>query len=153
MSCLTFHCLQFYFNLGSTLDQNEGNLDNLVSRIGQICSEHSRPYYAPAQYRLEALKGIWQARSQLQQKRREKKRKIAKSDQIEKRKGEFESSDESELSLRLIVCLLESQSRVDPSLTQETTRLLSDHFRSRRPNHVTEQPKHLKSLENLLRSW
>jgi E3 ubiquitin-protein ligase HECTD4 len=140
-------------NLGPAVTQNEGNLNSLVSRISQICTEHSRAYFVPSQYRLQALKGIWQAQSQLQQKIREKTRKQVKSDQAEKSKHEYESSDESELSLRLIVCLLESQSRVDPSLTEVTTRLLSNHFRSRPPLHLKEQPQHLKSLENLLHSW
>ncbi len=61
---------------------------------------------------------------------------------------------ESELSLMLIVCLLESQSRTDPSLTGVTTKLLSDHFRNRSPiSRSNAQPKHLDSLENLLRNW
>jgi hypothetical protein len=129
----------------------------LVSRIGKICRDRSRPFFDPIEYRLKALKGIWKGKDDWQKYWKDKKRasqKISTQGPEKSRRDNSNEFVESELSLMLIVCLLESQSRTDPSLTGVTTKLLSDHFRNRSPiSRSIAQPKHLDSLENLLRTW
>jgi hypothetical protein len=139
------------------VDPSNGDIDKLVSRIGKICKDRSRPFFDPIEYRLKALEGIWKGKDDWQKYWKDKKRasqKISTQGPEKSRRDNSNEFVESELSLMLIVCLLESQSRTDPSLTGVTTKLLSDHFRNRSPiSRSNAQPKHLDSLENLLRTW
>jgi len=108
----------------------------------------SLPYTTFCQYRLQALSGIWNAREQWARDKKGKKNVDEMiNDQVivkqcfiyawkqyymlfkAERQRREESSSESELSLMLIICLLESQAKTDLSLTGITTKLLSDHFK------------------------
>ena len=132
----------------------DNDIQKLVIRIRKICRDQSVAFYEPIRHQLNALKGIYRAREEWRRfrngKRKENEVKGSGRD-VSKKLG---SDSETELSLLLIVCLLESQSRFDPSLATATTRLLTNHFRNRTPNPAAVgSPKHLESLENMLRSW
>jgi hypothetical protein len=89
------------------------------------------------QHRFNALKGIWCARQQWAKLEKEKK-KVAKQKSSARpvsKTREIESSD-TELSLSLIVCLIESQARLDPALMAATTRILTNHFRNQNQGDI-----------------
>lgn len=106
-------------------------------------------------YQLQALGGLWAAREQCLRVQRERNAKELNKTAANKAK-EIEMSAEtvrSRMSMMLLFPLLQSQSKMDSSLCEVTTRLLTDFLRTCPPMSIEDADGSLVGLEDMLIHW
>ncbi|XP_062590799.1 probable E3 ubiquitin-protein ligase HECTD4 isoform X2 [Saccostrea cucullata] len=136
------------------------NPKELSNRLLAVCGTQNNAYSKLLEYRLNALKGYWNAQRQVvldEQNERE----ASSSEEtlaILKKQGLYKEPEQASFSTRisvlLVLPLLQSQSRIDPSLCGVTSELLLNCLRDCAPLSLSKEPGDcLRGLENLLCSW
>ncbi|XP_077866440.1 putative E3 ubiquitin-protein ligase HECTD4 [Saccoglossus kowalevskii] len=140
------------------------NPAELSDRLLAVCGTRSNAYaYSRLlEYRLNALKGLWQAQRQMAIPDEHSDSGDATSQEetiaLLKKQGLWQQAEQapfsSRVSLLLTFPLLKSQSRLDPSLCGTTAKLLLTCLKDCAPLSLTKEPSDcLNGLENLLCSW
>ncbi|XP_055995500.1 probable E3 ubiquitin-protein ligase HECTD4 isoform X2 [Ostrea edulis] len=136
------------------------NPKELSNRLLAVCGTQNNAYSKLLEYRLNALRGYWNAQRQVvldEQNDRE-----ASSNEetlaILKKQGLYKEPEQASFSTRisvlLVLPLLQSQSRIDSSLCGVTSELLLNCLRDCAPLSLSKEPGDcLRGLENLLCSW
>lgn len=135
------------------------NVADLSDCISALCCTQNNAYAKLLEYRLNALRGLWNAQYQLSNEQVE--RENASQEEalaILKKQGVWQSNEHtsfaSRLSLLLVFPLLQSQSKTDPSLCGATTQLLAQCLNECPPHSLNKEPVDcLNGLESLLCSW
>lgn len=126
--------------------------EELSSIISRECGIRSTTYMSLMEYRLNALKGLW-----AWLKSKEKKGVVKKTTEDGVSNVKTTPKGEgfaSRISLVLIFPILHSLSKVDPSLSCETAKILLDSLSNCEPVSLSKEPTDcILGLENLLCSW
>jgi E3 ubiquitin-protein ligase HECTD4 len=132
----------------------------LSDRLLAVCGTQNNAYARLLEYRLNALRGYWNAQRQFVG--AEQQDQDAQSNEetlsILKKQGLLKEPEQAPFSTRisvlLVLPLLQSQSRIDPKLCGVTAQLLLDCLRDCPPISLAKEPGDcLRGLENLLCSW
>ncbi|GAB6029828.1 putative E3 ubiquitin-protein ligase HTD4 [Chamberlinius hualienensis] len=139
----------------------------LSDRILSLCGTRNNAYVQLVAYRVNALRGLWNAQRQLAVEQEEKAESststTAGDDHISLNKKQILSglwhandtpSFTSRLGLLLVLPLLKSQSKTDPALCATTTQLLLQCLLDCPPHSLSREPDDcLDGLEELLCDW
>ena len=126
--------------------------DELAKIIRKECSTKTTTYASLMEYRLNALKGLWQALKELNEKRASSASKEISS--ASQGSGGHSVSFSSRISLVLIFPIMKSLSKFDPTLSSETASILLESLRACEPLSLSSEPHDcISGLENLLCSW
>ena len=136
------------------------NPKELSDRLLAVCGTHNNAYARLLSYRLNALRGYWAAQRQVVVDDGQDRESTSSEETIAilKRQGLLKEPEQASFSTRisvlLVLPLLQSQSRVDPSLCGVTAELLLNCLRDCAPLSLSKEPGDcLRGLENLLCSW
>ena len=133
--------------------------DQLCVKLEQLCRSENSGFRNLQKYRLSALKGLWQAKKNLEKWKEDNSKGVEEAGIVavrQRKGGNNESSSNnfsSKLSLLLLFPLIKSQASKDPSLCQVTTKLLLESLRECPPLSLKEPAECLDGLEDLLSSW
>ena len=124
----------------------------LAEIIRKECGMKSTTYGSLMEYRLNALKGLWQAIRELELKRASSAAQETSS--VSQPPSSNAASFASRVSLVLIFPIMKSLSKVDPNLSSETASVLLESLRAYEPLSLSNEPNDcISGLENLLCSW
>lgn len=124
----------------------------LAEIIRKECSTKTTNYASLMEYRLNALRGLWQAIRQLEEKRASTTAKEMSS-AAQTSSGQ-QASFASRVSLVLIFPIMKSLSKFDPNLSSEAASILLESLRACEPLSLSNEPPDcISGLENLLSSW
>ncbi|XP_039627266.1 probable E3 ubiquitin-protein ligase HECTD4 [Polypterus senegalus] len=136
------------------------NPTELAERLRAICGNQSNAYARLLEYRLNALRGLWNAQRQLALEEQQERENSGDEETLAllKRQGLLQQPEQapftSRMGLLLIFPLIQSQSRTDPSLCNITAEVLLSCLRDCQPLSLTKEPTDcLNGLESLLCSW
>ncbi|XP_058014322.1 probable E3 ubiquitin-protein ligase HECTD4 isoform X2 [Ahaetulla prasina] len=136
------------------------NPTELSERLRAICGNQSNAYARLLEYRLNALRGLWNAQRQLALEEQHERESPGDEEALAllKRQGLLQQSEQapftSRMGLLLVFPLIESQSRTDPSLGNVTAEVLLTCLRDCQPLSLTKEPADcLNGIEALLCSW
>ncbi|KAG8145997.1 hypothetical protein E2320_012423 [Naja naja] len=136
------------------------NPTELSERLRAICGNQSNAYARLLEYRLNALRGLWNAQRQLALEEQHERESSGDEEALAllKRQGLLQQSEQapftSRMGLLLVFPLIESQSRTDPSLGNITAEVLLSCLRDCQPLSLTKEPADcLNGIEALLCSW
>lgn len=136
------------------------NPSELSERLRAICGNQSNAYARLLEYRLNALRGLWNAQRQLALEEQHERESSGDEEALAllKRQGLLQQSEQapftSRMGLLLVFPLIESQSRTDPSLGNVTAEVLLTCLRDCQPLSLTKEPADcLNGIEALLCSW
>lgn len=136
------------------------NPSELSDRLLAVCGTHNNAYSKLLEYRLNALRGLWNAQKQLATEESAERENSNTEETIAllKKQGLWKESEQASFSTRisvlLVLPLLQSQSRIDPNLCGVTSVVLLGCLRECAPLSLSKEPGDcLKGLENLLCSW
>ncbi|XP_069475595.1 probable E3 ubiquitin-protein ligase HECTD4 isoform X3 [Ambystoma mexicanum] len=136
------------------------NPTELAERLRAVCGNQSNAYARLLEYRLNALRGLWNAQRQIALE--EQNERDVNSDEetlaLLKRQGLLQQPEQapftSRMGLLLVFPLIQSQSRTDPSLCNITAEVLLNCLRDCQPLSLTKEPADcLNGIESLLCSW
>lgn len=128
------------------------NPAELAEIIRKECGTKTTTYVSLMEYRLNALRGLWQAVQELEQKRASSVGKEMGSSSHAS--GSQGASFASRVSLVLIFPIMKSLSKFDPNLSSEAASILLESLRACEPLTLSNEPADcISGLENLLRSW
>ena len=136
------------------------NPSELSERLLAVCGTHNNAYSKLLEYRLNALRGLWNAQKQLSSDD-DAERENANTEEtiaLLKKQGLWKEPEQASFSTRisvlLVLPLLQSQSRIDPNLCGVTSEVQLAFLRDCPPLSLSKEPGDcLKGLENLLCSW
>lgn len=128
------------------------NPQELSEIIRKECGTKTTTYTSLMEYRLNALKALWLAIQELEEKRSSSDSKERKgSGQVS---GGHAASFASRVSLVLIFPIIKALSKIDPTLSSEAASVLLESLRAYEPLSLSNEPHDcIGGLENLLRSW
>lgn len=136
------------------------NPSELSERLLVVCGTHNNAYSKLLEYRLNALRGLWNAQRQMTTEEEQEKDTSTTEETINllKKQGLLKEPEQATFSTRisvlLVLPLLQSQSRFDPNLCGVTSGVLLGCLRDCAPLSLSKEPGDcLKGLENLLCSW
>ncbi|OWF52164.1 E3 ubiquitin-protein ligase HECTD4 [Mizuhopecten yessoensis] len=132
----------------------------LSDRLLAVCGTQNNAYSRLLEYRLNALRGYWNAQRQVLIDEQQDRDNTTHEETIAllKKQGIFKDPEQASFSTRisvlLVIPLLQSQSRVDPNLCGVTAELLLNCLRDCAPLTLFKEPGDcLRGLENLLCTW
>ena len=127
--------------------------EELASIICKECSAKSTTYASLIEYRLNALRGLWQSIKQLEDQRASTTAKdSSSSSQVSPSSPQV--SFASRVSLVLIFPIMKSLSKFDPNLSSEAASILLETLRACEPLSLSSEPNDcIAGLESLLCSW
>lgn len=136
------------------------NPKELSNRLLAVCGTQNNAYSKLLEYRLNALRGYWNAQRQVVLDE-QSERDASNNEEtlaILKKQGLYKEPEQASFSTRisvlLVIPLLQSQSRIDSSLCGVTSELLLNCLRDCAPLSLSKEPGDcLRGLENLLCSW
>ncbi|XP_063951694.1 probable E3 ubiquitin-protein ligase HECTD4 [Lytechinus pictus] len=146
------------------------NPTELSQRLVSVCERHNNiyAYSRLLEYRLNALKGLWNAHLQINSNVEQLERETFGEEEVTNAAGigglsllkkvawhgAEPAAFSSRLGLLLLFPLLRSQQRINPELSSETAVLLLNCLRDCLPLSLSKEPTDcLDGLENLLSSW
>ncbi|RXM96373.1 hypothetical protein EOD39_15763 [Acipenser ruthenus] len=136
------------------------NPTELAERLRTVCGNQSNAYARLLEYRLNALRGLWNAQRQLALEEQQERESSGDEETVAllKRQGLLQQPEQapftSRMGLLLIFPLIQSQSRTDPALCNITAEVLLACLRDCQPLSLTKEPADcLNGLESLLCSW
>ena len=136
------------------------NPSELSERLLAVCGTHNNAYSKLLEYRLNALRGLWNAQRQICAEEENERENVNTEETIAilKKQGLWKEPEQASFSTRisvlLVLPLLQSQSRLDPDLCGVTSDVLLGCLRESPPLSLSKEPGDcLKGLENLLCSW
>lgn len=125
-----------------------------------VCGNQSNAYARLLEYRLNALRGLWNAQRQLALEEQHDRESSGDEEALAllKRQGLLQQPEQapftSRMGLLLVFPLIQSQSRTDPSLCNITAEVLLNCLRDCQPLSLTKEPADcLNGIESLLCSW
>ncbi|XP_071790886.1 probable E3 ubiquitin-protein ligase HECTD4 isoform X2 [Asterias amurensis] len=135
----------------------------LTDRLLSVCGTNNNAYaYSRLlEYRLNALKGLWNAHRQINSNMEQIEKEASSHEEsisLLKKQGLWQQPEQvsfsSRVGLLLVFPLLKSQKKQDPELCGETAKLLLNCLRDCPPLSLTKEPGDcLEGLESLLCSW
>ncbi|XP_045441577.1 probable E3 ubiquitin-protein ligase HECTD4 isoform X11 [Pipistrellus kuhlii] len=132
----------------------------LAERLRSVCGNQSNAYARLLEYRLNALRGLWNAQRQLALEEQHERESSGDEETLAllKRQGLLQQPEQapftSRMGLLLVFPLIQSQSRTDPSLCNITAEVLLNCLRDCQPLSLTKEPADcLNGIETLLCSW
>lgn len=131
----------------------------LAERLRAVCGNQSNAYARLLEYRLNALRGLWNAQRQLAlEEQHERDGSDEETLAMLKRQGLLQQPEQapftSRMGLLLVFPLIQSQSKTDPSLCNITAEVLLNCLRDCQPLSLTKEPADcLNGIEALLCSW
>ncbi|XP_032954347.1 probable E3 ubiquitin-protein ligase HECTD4 isoform X6 [Rhinolophus ferrumequinum] len=136
------------------------NPTELAERLRSVCGNQSNAYARLLEYRLNALRGLWNAQRQLALEEQHERESSGDEETLAllKRQGLLQQPEQtpftSRMGLLLVFPLIQSQSRADPSLCNITAEVLLNCLRDCQPLSLTKEPADcLNGIEALLCSW
>ncbi|KAG8597816.1 hypothetical protein GDO81_002399 [Engystomops pustulosus] len=135
------------------------NPTELAERLRAVCGNQSNAYARLLEYRLNALRGLWNAQRQLAlEEQHERDGSDEETLALLKRQGLLQQPEQapftSRMGLLLVFPLIQSQSKTDPSLCNITAEVLLNCLRDCQPLSLTKEPADcLNGIESLLCSW
>ncbi|XP_039580283.1 probable E3 ubiquitin-protein ligase HECTD4 isoform X3 [Passer montanus] len=136
------------------------NPTELAERLRSVCGNQSNAYARLLEYRLNALRGLWNAQRQLALEEQHEREGSGDEEALAllKRQGLLQQPEQapftSRMGLLLVFPLIQSQSRTDPSLCNITAEVLLNCLRDCQPLSLTKEPADcLNGIESLLCSW
>lgn len=136
------------------------NPTELAERLRSVCGNQSNAYARLLEYRLNALRGLWNAQRQLALEEQHERESSGDEETLAllKRQGLLQQPEQtpftSRMGLLLVFPLIQSQSRTDPSLCNITAEVLLNCLRDCQPLSLTKEPADcLNGIEALLCSW
>ncbi|KAM8797795.1 putative E3 ubiquitin-protein ligase HECTD4 isoform 2-T2 [Eudromia elegans] len=136
------------------------NPTELAERLRSVCGNQSNAYARLLEYRLNALRGLWNAQRQLALEEQHDRESSGDEEALAllKRQGLLQQPEQapftSRMGLLLVFPLIQSQSRTDPSLCNITAEVLLNCLRDCQPLSLTKEPSDcLNGIESLLCSW
>lgn len=136
------------------------NPTELSDLLLAVCGTHNNAYAKLLEYRLNALRGLWNAQKQLSSEEENEKESSCTEETIAllKKQGLWKEPEQASFSTRvsvlLVLPLLQSQSRIDPNLCGVTSGVLLGCLKDCAPLSLAKEPGDcLRGLENLLCSW
>ncbi|XP_067395601.1 probable E3 ubiquitin-protein ligase HECTD4 isoform X2 [Emydura macquarii macquarii] len=136
------------------------NPTELAERLRSVCGNQSNAYARLLEYRLNALRGLWNAQRQLALEEQHEQENSGDEETLAllKRQGLLQQPEQapftSRMGLLLVFPLIQSQSRTDPSLCNITAEVLLNCLRDCQPLSLTKEPADcLNGIESLLCSW
>ncbi|XP_058387437.1 probable E3 ubiquitin-protein ligase HECTD4 isoform X6 [Diceros bicornis minor] len=136
------------------------NPTELAERLRSVCGNQSNAYARLLEYRLNALRGLWNAQRQLALEEQHERESSGDEETLAllKRQGLLQQPEQapftSRMGLLLVFPLIQSQSRTDPSLCNITAEVLLNCLRDCQPLSLTKEPVDcLNGIETLLCSW
>ncbi|XP_068767529.1 probable E3 ubiquitin-protein ligase HECTD4 isoform X2 [Struthio camelus] len=136
------------------------NPTELAERLRSVCGNQSNAYARLLEYRLNALRGLWNAQRQLALEEQHDRESSGDEEALAllKRQGLLQQPEQapftSRMGLLLVFPLIQSQSRTDPSLCNITAEVLLNCLRDCQPLSLTKEPADcLNGIESLLCSW
>lgn len=136
------------------------NPTELAERLRSVCGNQSNAYARLLEYRLNALRGLWNAQRQLALEEQHERDSSGDEETLAllKRQGLLQQPEQapftSRMGLLLVFPLIQSQSRTDPSLCNITAEVLLNCLRDCQPLSLTKEPADcLNGIETLLCSW
>ncbi|KAH0502250.1 putative E3 ubiquitin-protein ligase HECTD4 [Microtus ochrogaster] len=136
------------------------NPTELAERLRSVCGNQSNAYARLLEYRLNALRGLWNAQRQLALEEQHEREGSGDEETLAllKRQGLLQQPEQapftSRVGLLLVFPLIQSQSRTDPSLCNITAEVLLNCLRDCQPLSLTKEPADcLNGIETLLCSW
>uniref|UniRef100_A0A8D0XIY8 HECT domain E3 ubiquitin protein ligase 4 n=1 Tax=Sus scrofa TaxID=9823 RepID=A0A8D0XIY8_PIG len=136
------------------------NPTELAERLRSVCGNQSNAYARLLEYRLNALRGLWNAQRQLALEEQHERESSGDEETLAllKRQGLLQQPEQapftSRMGLLLVFPLIQSQSRTDPSLCNITAEVLLNCLRDCQPLSLTKEPADcLNGIETLLCSW
>ncbi|PNI64599.1 HECTD4 isoform 3 [Pan troglodytes] len=136
------------------------NPSELAERLRSVCGNQSNAYARLLEYRLNALRGLWNAQRQLALEEQHERESSGDEETLAllKRQGLLQQPEQapftSRMGLLLVFPLIQSQSRTDPSLCNITAEVLLNCLRDCQPLSLTKEPADcLNGIETLLCSW
>ena len=126
--------------------------EELASIICKECSTKTTTYASLMEYRLNALRGLWQSIKELEDQRTSTTAKeSSSSSQVSPSQ---QVSFASRVSLVLIFPIMKSLSKFDPNLSSEAASILLETLRACEPLSLSSEPNDcIAGLESLLCSW
>ena len=126
--------------------------EELASIICKECSAKSTTYSSLMEYRLNALRGLWQSIKEMYDQRSSGGTKESSSSSQSSSSAQV--SFASRVSLVLIFPIMKSLSKFDPNLSSEAASILLETLRACEPLSLSSEPNDcITGLENLLCSW
>lgn len=132
----------------------------LSERLLSVCGTHNNAYSRLLEYRLNALRGFWAAKRQLGIDEQTERESESRDETISllKKQGLFKEPEQASFSTRISILLtlplLQSQSRIDPSLCGLSAGVLLNCLRDCAPLSLSKEPSDcLLGLETLLCNW
>ena len=132
----------------------------LCEKLLSVCGTHNNAYTRLLEYRLNALRAYWHAQQQIAIEEQNDRDNTSQEETIAllKKQGLLRENEQSSFSTRvsllLVLPLLQSQSKLDPSLCGMTAQLLLNCLRDCAPLSLSKEPSDcLNGLESLLSSW
>jgi len=132
----------------------------LSDRLLAVCGTQNNAYSRLLEYRLNALRGYWNAQKQVLVDDQQERDGATHEETIAllKKQGLFKEPEQASFSTRisvlLVIPLLQSQSRVDPNLCSVTAELLLSCLKDCAPLSLSKEPGDcLRGLEHLLCAW
>ncbi|XP_053555727.1 probable E3 ubiquitin-protein ligase HECTD4 [Bombina bombina] len=135
------------------------NPTELAERLRAVCGNQSNAYARLLEYRLNALRGLWNAQRQLAlEEQNERDGSDEETLALLKRQGLLQQPEQapftSRMGLLLVFPLIQSQSKTDPSLCNITAEVLLNCLRECQPLSLMKEPADcLNGIESLLCSW
>uniref|UniRef100_A0A803VEG8 HECT domain E3 ubiquitin protein ligase 4 n=1 Tax=Ficedula albicollis TaxID=59894 RepID=A0A803VEG8_FICAL len=136
------------------------NPTELAERLRSVCGNQSNAYARLLEYRLNALRGLWNAQRQLALEEQHDRDSSGDEEALAllKRQGLLQQPEQapftSRMGLLLVFPLIQSQSRTDPALCNITAEVLLNCLRDCQPLSLTKEPADcLNGIESLLCSW
>lgn len=134
--------------------------EELCSKLLEICSTRNDAFSTIIEYRLNALRGLWKAQKFSSHDDQVERDTPGQDDAIAilKKQGLIKDSEQApfstRISLLLILPLLQSQSKTDPSLCTVTSSVILSCLRDCPPLSLAKEPSDcLNGLESLLCGW
>ena len=134
--------------------------EELCERLRSICGNQNNAFARLLEYRLNALRGLWNAQVQSTLERQGERDSASSSNESLSffRKGGWKEPEQASFSTRvsllLVLPLLQSQSKYDPTICGTTAELLFGCLQECAPLSLVKEPSDcLSGLERLLCSW
>lgn len=134
--------------------------EELCERLLAVCGNQNNSYTRLLEYRLSALKGLWKAQLQIAHDEDTDRETSTREETIQmlKKQGIWKEPDPASFSTRvsllLVLPLIQSQSKYDPTLGGITAELLLSCLRDCAPLSLSKEPVDcLNGLERLLCNW
>ena len=132
----------------------------LSERLMHVCGTQNNAYSRLLEYRLNALRGFWDAQNQIALEEQTEKDGTTQEETVAllKKHGLWKEPEQASFSTRvsllLVLPLLRSQSKSDPALCGVTAELLLNCLQDCPPLSLTKEPGDcLNGLESLLSGW